>query len=889
MHSPIARKTVALLLAAMLFLTLAAPLMKVSHAAVPTGWSSADIGSPGLAGSSSFSGGVFTVNGSGADIWNIADQFHFAYYSLTGDGTLIAKVTSQQNTDGWAKAGVMIRDSLAADAKQAAVFATPSNGLHMQYRATAGGTTAEAPSSASGTLPVWLKIVRSGSSFSTYSSADGVTWSSAIATAAISMGSTVYAGLAVSSHTNAAISQVTFTDVTNTSTGSSGAGTLPRTMGINIENPGDSSNLKIFANAYKTTRIGSAADPLDGSYPIDGSGNPIHDFGLFLWDAGGNYIHDTQGVYTVQFNGSATVATAMGDASMTTPVAYDAGTNTSTGKFTVNTNSSVELKFTNTKRTSASAANTGVTNVKIMRPISPGSTTSYPTSTTFTDNFKNIITNNLKAKIIRYMDFTATNGKTAEVNWSDRLLPANVQSLPGGTGFGWQGRGGSWEYAVQLANETNTDMWIDIPVSASSDYITKLAQLIKYGSDGTNPYTSTQSNPIYAPLASTHNVYIEYANELWNFAGAFSQSQWNLNKAASEIAAGGSNLNYDGETNQWVLGWRRQANRTVEISNAFRAVFGDSDMLTRIRPVLEWQQDNGQNTAGTMLNFLDNWYGNRDGSHVGTPHPVNYYIWGGSGSAYYNPDNASDSLSLSNIWTSQTYGTTNWVGPQTHDSAYAAAFGLKRTAYEGGPSMDNTGHSESIKESAWNNAQMATSVVDHQKFWEQYGGDVLMYFTLTGSDHAGYYQWEFVKDMSNPVTTSPKMQGIGTLNAGSKENVTVGASIGSTVDGNNWSALNRGYGTPGSGSFYMNGTDTKWASYSFHSTGSGTYSAKINYSTGGAAQLSVFIDGVSAGTITSSGGSATYTSSTSSLSSGLHSIRVYVVSGTATINNVQLS
>ena len=68
---------------------------------LPPGWNDADIGSPALAGSASFSSG--TVKGSGADVWGSADQFHYAYQSLTGDVTITAHVASQQNTNAWAK------------------------------------------------------------------------------------------------------------------------------------------------------------------------------------------------------------------------------------------------------------------------------------------------------------------------------------------------------------------------------------------------------------------------------------------------------------------------------------------------------------------------------------------------------------------------------------------------------------------------------------------------------------------------------------------------------------------------------------------------------------------------------------------------------------------
>src|SRR5689334_7900773 len=68
----------------------------LAQAALPPGWSDADIGSPGSAGSATFANGLWTVAGGGADIWNNADQFNYASTPLYSDGTLIARVTGVQ-------------------------------------------------------------------------------------------------------------------------------------------------------------------------------------------------------------------------------------------------------------------------------------------------------------------------------------------------------------------------------------------------------------------------------------------------------------------------------------------------------------------------------------------------------------------------------------------------------------------------------------------------------------------------------------------------------------------------------------------------------------------------------------------------------------------------
>ena len=70
---------------------------------VPLPWMTQDIGTNGLWGSAGVTNGVFTVTGSGDDIWNSADTFRFVYVTNSGNCTIIARVVSVQNSDGWQK------------------------------------------------------------------------------------------------------------------------------------------------------------------------------------------------------------------------------------------------------------------------------------------------------------------------------------------------------------------------------------------------------------------------------------------------------------------------------------------------------------------------------------------------------------------------------------------------------------------------------------------------------------------------------------------------------------------------------------------------------------------------------------------------------------------
>jgi hypothetical protein len=162
--------------------------------------------------------GTYTMTGSGADIWGTADQFHFAFKTLTGAGSIVARVNSVQNTNDWAKAGVMIRETLDAGSKHAFACLTPANGVAAQGRTATDGasySTNETGISA----PHWVKLERDAAgNFTVSHSADGSTWQSVASAVPTNtpMTSSVYIGLALTSHDAALTSQAVFSNVTIT-------------------------------------------------------------------------------------------------------------------------------------------------------------------------------------------------------------------------------------------------------------------------------------------------------------------------------------------------------------------------------------------------------------------------------------------------------------------------------------------------------------------------------------------------------------------------------------------------------------------------------------------------------------------------------------------------
>ncbi|MHC4704169.1 MAG: DUF1349 domain-containing protein, partial [Planctomycetota bacterium] len=168
--------------------------------------------------------GTFTMTASGADIWNVAgveaDEFHFAYKTLTGPGSIVAKVESVQNTNAWAKACVMIRETLTPESAHAIGCITPENGVASQGRPSTGGTSFGVNETGI-TAPHWVKLERDMAGNLTVShSADGTTWQPVQGAfpANIQMSSTVYIGLALTAHDASATCEAVFSNVTITGT-----------------------------------------------------------------------------------------------------------------------------------------------------------------------------------------------------------------------------------------------------------------------------------------------------------------------------------------------------------------------------------------------------------------------------------------------------------------------------------------------------------------------------------------------------------------------------------------------------------------------------------------------------------------------------------------------
>ncbi len=163
--------------------------------------------------------GALTLTGDGTDIWNNADDFTFAYKTLAGDGSIVARVVSVgTGTNTWAKGGVMIRGDLTAGSTDAYMVMTggSGNGASFQYRLTANGACGNTDATAALPVPYWVKLHRKGNLISGYVSADGKTWTQQGTSQTISMPDPVDIGICVCAHQAGEYRTMQFDNITTT-------------------------------------------------------------------------------------------------------------------------------------------------------------------------------------------------------------------------------------------------------------------------------------------------------------------------------------------------------------------------------------------------------------------------------------------------------------------------------------------------------------------------------------------------------------------------------------------------------------------------------------------------------------------------------------------------
>jgi regulation of enolase protein 1 (concanavalin A-like superfamily) len=228
--------------------------------ALPPGWSSRDVGAVGAAGSATFDGNTFTVTGSGADIWGSADEFHYASITMSGDFEIVARVAGVDNVNQWTKAGLMVRETLAAGSRHASVFATPTavKGVAFQRRTTTNGASVHTSGPATAP-PVWLRLSRHGNRIDAFYRLGSGAWTPIGSQTFSGLAATVQAGLAVTSHLDSRNARATF------------------------------DNVLLEADPFVVEDVGAVGIP--GSWSLDENGMRIEGSGADIWGTSDAFLY----------------------------------------------------------------------------------------------------------------------------------------------------------------------------------------------------------------------------------------------------------------------------------------------------------------------------------------------------------------------------------------------------------------------------------------------------------------------------------------------------------------------------------------------------------------------------------------------------------------------
>ncbi|MBM7566102.1 S-layer homology domain-containing protein [Paenibacillus sacheonensis] len=498
-----------------------------------------------------------------------------------------------------------------------------------------------------------------------------------------------------------------------------------------------------FSDAAKTLRQWVKADGSEG-VKVDANGWPLEDAATVMFDqrpvaAWLNDIDDPykrfpdiSGTYKLSFKGQAVIGNMDPSSPITvTNQHYDKKSATTTADINLPTGSG--LIFMSFKQT-----NGGVQDVKLMRP-------GYELDgkETFTREFLQALQ---PFSTLRFMDWLSTNNNNpaypAATEWKDRKLTTDATQLA------LDGKNGAaWEYVIELANETKKDIWINIPVAASDDYVKQLAKLLK------------------EKLDPSVRIYVEYSNEVWN--DLFTQQAYNKAAAIAEGSQPGSVLNkftmksyfddpndmdYTPEKRSWTR--HRIAQRLIEIGRQFQSELGEDALNTRVRPVLSWfaiMPDQYED----MLNWVSKTYGD----------PKNYF-YAIASAPYFNSSAAGEAASATEVLTAMQADSANFSKPDGSKKqliSLADQYGLKSFTYEGGPDSGGGSTVNVDNRIAAHRSERMGNLVKYDvgnNFLAQ-DGDMFMYFTLT-SGYNRYGMWGATEDIFNGLNT-PKYEALTSL------------------------------------------------------------------------------------------------------------------------------
>jgi hypothetical protein len=489
-----------------------------------------------------------------------------------------------------------------------------------------------------------------------------------------------------------------------------------------------------FANVIYTGRKPSAVNAWDTPVALDVDGNPTADFSILVYE--GSAMAGFSGIYPLRFRGQADIS---GFGHTVSGKSYDAAENITTADVAIDASVNVGIHFTNTRRLPSDATPTGLTELSLMYPG-----TAYDVDVV-TPHFA-IAT--APFGILRPMQ--AQNPRNPLVQWSGRTRPRGVGCANDDPGI-------AFEYLVLLANGLDKDVWINVPYYFDGDALTKLAQLIEFGTDGDLPYTGpfgsaydAVSNPRpaqhapstwtpavidwYPPLENGLHAYVELSNELWNFAGAYWGNELQADAVTEYDAGDPYHYGILSGPNPGYLRLGRQGRLHKEMAGRFLEVVGPSGWGDRYRMVLASQIAWYDMMRGPMT-YIATVYGGHQESGVdlgplvttedGQPNafgnpawPITRYVHYLSGAPYVGGATAAEqAVALEGE-------VKEWIATLAQ---YCTLYGVQMIAYEGGAEAA----------AGYSDPGLQQVIVDELHYWFSQNADApFVYFGIT--DNGGY-------------------------------------------------------------------------------------------------------------------------------------------------------
>ena len=190
-----------------------------NDASIDSSWQFADHDSHTVT-SRSEGGGELLIEANGADIWegSTNDEFASLYRDdVSGDFDFRVRVMDQEDTNGWAKCGIMVRNDMtqaASSSGYCVISVTPDNGFSFQWDDDGNGyldgnTTGGSPSPPDS----WVRLTKEGNLFTAYYSTDGTSWIELESEPLGSANASQDVGLFVTSHTSSEVCSVHFDEM----------------------------------------------------------------------------------------------------------------------------------------------------------------------------------------------------------------------------------------------------------------------------------------------------------------------------------------------------------------------------------------------------------------------------------------------------------------------------------------------------------------------------------------------------------------------------------------------------------------------------------------------------------------------------------------------------